>query len=96
MFNTSRWDTRQEYKQLNQTTGTTKTPSGKPKKNRNGPPVIKDGNDKRPEAIENTRMLSRKKAIRQHPRGIQPIQAEIIHKIWISILRRENLMCPQI
>ena len=59
-------------------------------KNRNGPAVIKDVNDKRPEAIENTRMLSRKKAIRQHPRGIQPIQAEIIHKIWISIHRREN------
>ena len=62
---------------------------GNRKRVRNGPPVINDGNDKRPEAIENTRML-RKKAIRQHPRGIQPIQAEIIHKMWISILRREN------
>ena len=32
VFNTSRWDTRQEYEQLNPATGTTKTPSGKPKK----------------------------------------------------------------
>ena len=51
--------------------------------------AINDGNNQRPGIIKNP-SLPGVKTIRQHPRRIEPVETEIIHKVRTSILRKET------